>query len=119
MMTRLATVAKSPPLLAIPSRAFGKLRKCPNFKNGLGMSDLQEVKNYLAKLEDDLNLIKNGLFKSGGYSECITTHQIVEDMMDKLQKQHRDTIAEAEAKLISNQLKSDPMFENVSWKDLF
>ena len=83
------------------------------------MSDLQEVKNSLAKFEDDLRLIKNGLFKSGGYSECITTHQIVKDLMDKLQKQHRDTIVEAEAKLISNQLKSDPMFENVSWKDLF
>lgn len=48
-MTPMFSVAKSPQLFAISSRAFGKLSKCPNSKCGLGMSDLQEVKNSLAK----------------------------------------------------------------------
>ena len=120
MMTRLASIApKSSGLLAIPTRAFGNLNKCPNSKFGLGMSDILKVKNSLDELDKVLRGIKDGLFNSGSSSECITTHQIVKDMMDKLQKQHRDTVAEAEAKLIANQLKSDPMFEKVSWKDLF
>merc|ERR1712146_270887 len=132
-MTRLALVAKkslSSGRLAISSRAFSQLNKCPNSKWGLGMSDLEEVKNLVNKFEQDLKTIKNRGKKSSACADCKATHLIVENLiMDLLypgSKTLLNTVPEAikkvslaEAKLVANRLKSDLAFNGIPWKDLF
>ena len=125
MMTRLVSVGKKsrpPGLWAIPSRAFSQLSQCPNSDFGLGMSDLEEVKDLVTKFEQDLKTIRNRDKKSSAIADCLTTHCIVQILIDDLQYPNSkaiDKVSQAEAKLVSNSLKVDPAFKGVSWKDLF
>ena len=108
--------------LAIFSRAFSQLRKCPNSEWGLGMSDLEEVKDLVTKFEQDLQIIKNRNQKSSACADCKGTHNIVEKLIADLQNPNSKAIEKvslAEAKLVSSSLKADLAFKGVSWKDLF
>ena len=121
-MTRLATVAKSPRLLAIPSRTLSSWRECPNSNYGLGMSEIEEIKDLVTKLNQDLIQITNRDKKSKLTADCEKTHTIVQDVIFNMSFYHSqaiDQVAQAEAKLVSNSLKRDPSFYCVSWKDLF
>lgn len=122
MMMTLAKKSLSSGRLATSSRAFSQLKKCPNSEWGLGMSDLEEVKNLVNKFEQDLKTIRNRDKKSSACADCKGTHLIVENLIIDLLNPGSKAIEKvslAEAKLVAKSLRADLAFNGVSWKDLF